>query len=91
MRSLLSANAQLALEQLERLVVGLDEPLEQKLAAECVPCWFPSCWEASLARPRGPLGHLTAGGRGPRITCIHPSVSSVLHPLENTLSLHQLT
>ena len=39
MRPLPSVNAQLVPEQLERLVVGLDEPREQDLAAAAnFPC-----------------------------------------------------
>ena len=65
MRPLPSANAQLAPEQLERLVVGLDETLEQKLAAGCFPCWFPSCLGSAACPAHGhPSG-----------------ISNVLHPL----------
>ena len=86
MRPLPSVNAQLAPEQMEKLVVGLDEPREQDFAAAAnFPCWRLSCLN-SVACPvhdhQAPMRHLTAGGRGPRMTCNHPSgTSKVLHPL----------
>ena len=66
-------------------MVGLDEPREHELAAAAnFPCWLPLFRFCGLSclRPRGAVGHLTAGGRGPRMTCNHPSgTSKVLHPL----------
>ena len=86
MRLLPSVNAQLAPEQLERLVVGLGEPREQELAAAanfpCSPLFCLSSVACPVHDHEALWAHLTAGGRGPRMTCDHPSgTSKVLHPL----------